>query len=121
MGMRRLWIVLLLAAGCSSSRAISDPPLPSVRAETQCRAASPHTFVKGTPTTVGAIHAITGGRRTAHPWTNLYAGARPDSFAAWCWRHDGGGYQSYVVGPAHPIFLNVRTDTAPPDGPLAVA
>jgi hypothetical protein len=135
--MRRvLVLVVLLAAGCtggskhSALPTTAGPPNPvtpskslPVRAAAECRAAlkEPDTFVNALPTTVGAIHGITGGTvPTAHPWSRLFAGKPERAFAAWCWRRVPTGYRSYVVGPGAPIFLDMGTDFPPAPGPLAV-
>ncbi|MDQ1447346.1 MAG: hypothetical protein QOC79_317 [Actinomycetota bacterium] len=133
---RSALLLLSVVAGCSggghkASTPTDAPPetvTPStslpVRAAAECRRAlkNPSTFVSALPTTVGAIHAITGGPLpTAHPWGNLYADKADGAFAAWCWRLvSPTAYRSYVVGPGPPIFLDMGTDFPPAPGPLAV-
>lgn len=135
MVIRRTLFLLAVAAfatGCSSSyKDVSHGlvrPLLSAqqRATVECKGAlrNQDTFATAQPTTIGAIHRITGGPRpTSHPWSNLYQGQPDDAFAAWCWRSTGlKSYQSYVVGPGSPIFLNVRSDgiERAPVGPVAI-
>jgi hypothetical protein len=136
-GMRRALVLatVVIAAGCSggakhsASPTTAAPPIPvtrspslPVRATAECRAAlkQPDTFVNALPTTVGAIHAVTGGPGNVRTYTYIYKGKPDGSFAAWCWRRVPDGYRSYVVGPGAPIFLNFGTNVRPPPGPLLV-
>ena len=139
MTMRRwtLVLVFLVVAGCSGHKAVAPLPQSSTtvapltdqeRADQACRAAARRDFFNAQPTTVGAIHAITGGPRTSghpgHPWSNLLAGAPDHSFAAWCWRQpEPQNYVLYVVGPKGEVVpLNVASQGPypPRPGPLAV-
>jgi hypothetical protein len=93
------------------------------RADAACRAAAPHDFVNAQPTTVGEIHAITGGPKGVHPWAIVLAGLPNGSFAAWCWRQPTHRtYASYVVGPKGQVVdVNSGTQGDPPTpGPLPV-
>ena len=97
------------------------------RAIDACRAASHVHFVNAQATTVGAIHAITGGPNpNAHPWRSVFANEPADAFAAWCWRETSPHvYRSYVVGPrgaANYFGNNIggNGEPAPAPGPLAV-
>jgi hypothetical protein len=132
---RALVLVVVVASGCTggTKRSVSPttaaPPIPvtpstslPVRAKAECRAAlkQPDTFVNALPTTVGAIHRITGGPGNTHVYSYIYKGKPDGSFAAWCWRRVPGGYRSYVIGPAAPIFLNIGTNDRPPPGPVLI-
>jgi hypothetical protein len=98
------------------------------RAIDACRAASRHaSFVNAQATTVGAMHAITGGPSpNMHPWRSLFPHEPANAFAAWCWQEPRPHiYRSYAVGPKGTVnFLgnNIgRNGEPPPDpGPLAV-
>jgi hypothetical protein len=98
------------------AQAAGTPNTSAQRAENACRAAAPHDFVNAQPTTVGDIHAITGGPRAdGHPWSNVLANVPGTAFAAWCWRQPTPEtYVSYVVGPSGQIVhLNVSTHGPP--------
>ncbi len=77
------------------------------------------------PTTVGEIHAITGGPKpSGHPWANVLRGLPDDAFAAWCWRQSAPQhYDSYVVGPTGQV-IDVHSSTEGPEalqpGPIVV-
>lgn len=97
------------------------------RAIAACRSASHIRFVNAQATTVGAIHAITGGPNPkAHPWRSVFANEPANAFAAWCWRETSPHvYRSYVVGPrgaANYFGNNIgrNGEPAPDPGPLAV-
>jgi hypothetical protein len=128
-----LILVLLIAAGsaCSNDDHIVGPTRAVTRAEAAQRHASylcakalhyPETLASASPTTVGQMRALTGGPSpTGHPWSNLFAGKPGRSFAAWCWRRDGtDSYQSFVVGPGRPLFLDVHVSDVAPAGPPTV-
>ena len=132
--MRRLSVILviLIAAGsaCSNGDHLVGPTRAVTRAEAAQRHASyvcakalnaPETLASASPTTVGQIHALTGGSPAGHPWSNLFVGKPARSFAAWCWRREGtDSYQSFVVGPGRAIFLDVHISDAAPAGPPVV-
>jgi len=143
MVMRRVLAVLAVAAfvsGCTSDHKAAPRPTTTTapsqfkltaqhRATLECKQALRYadTFATAQPTTVGAIHRITGGpphrNGPSHPWSYLYTGKPNDAFAAWCWRSTGNrSYQSYVVGPGHPIFLDVTASGvhAAPVGPMVI-
>jgi hypothetical protein len=132
MGVRLAVILLVVGvtAACSGgTRAQSDPGTSLTAqqlADRACRSAlrHPETFATAQLTTVGAMHRITGPfGRASHPWSYLYKGKPDGASAVWCWRSTGArSYQSYVVGPGGPIFLNVYANgvDAAPVGPMAV-
>lgn len=97
------------------------------RAIDMCRAPSPVRFVNAKSTTVGEMHAITGGPSpNLHPWRSLFPHEPASAFAAWCWREPRPHiYRSYAVGPKGEVNFfgnNIgRNGEPPPDpGPLAV-
>jgi hypothetical protein len=120
---------VLVAAACSSGQ--DATPLPSTttsaadRAIAACRDGATGRFVNARATTVGEIHAITGGPLSAsgllHPWRNVLATEPDKAFAAWCWERDGGTYTSYVVGPGgQVVHTGASTGSKPEPGPLPV-
>jgi hypothetical protein len=79
--------------------------------------------VNAQATTVGDIHAITGGPKGVHPWATVFASLPDGSFAAWCWRQPSPRtYASYVAGPNGQIVdAHSGTQGDPPaPGPLPV-
>jgi hypothetical protein len=97
------------------------------RAIDACRAVSHVRFVNAKATTVGEMHAITGGPSpNMHPWRSLFPNESAKAFAAWCWREPRPHiYRSYAVGPKGQVNFfgnNIgRNGDPPPDpGPLAV-
>ena len=104
----------------------SNPPTQQELADHACKAAAGASFENAQPTTVGAIHAITGGPSpSGHPWKWILASEPDDTFAAWCWRREGPRYVAFVVGyGVGPRFVvvsvNMSTDQKPRPGPLPV-
>jgi hypothetical protein len=85
--------------------------------------AAPYDFLIAQPTTIGAIHAITGGPRPlAHPWADVLRDQPADAFAAWCWRRPARDlYVPYVVGSGGVVArLNLSTVSRPRPGPPTV-
>ena len=146
--MRRGCVLLAIAAavaGCSSATSHSSSRRSATGVETTetsrphtlqdlandtCRTYADGKFENAQPTTVGEIHAITGGPpRTAgpnHPWKWVLPDLPDKTFAAWCWRRESAShYVSYVVGypggiDYRVVPLPMATDYPPRPGPLPV-
>jgi hypothetical protein len=127
MSVRRVLVVLAVAAaaGCSGTNKAATPP-PSTaptlttphtdlpprqitaqqQADEVCRKATPKDFVNALPTTIGAIHAITGGPpgrdgKPLHPYTWLFPALPDQMFAAWCWHQPTPhNFKLLVVAPS---------------------
>jgi hypothetical protein len=142
--MRRGLVVLaiaVVAAGCSSDHKtatptsttvttlgtdVPEPRSPQERAVQECAKVAPKDFANAKPTTVGAIHAITGGPsrdgKPVYGYAWILKGLPPQSFAAWCWRKSGTDmYHGYVVGPNGEVVDTGQGSGGagpPPPGPM---
>jgi hypothetical protein len=114
--------VFVVAAGCSSDHKATAPPtttkitthvtdvLPPRTAQEKavqaCAKAVPRGFVNAKATTVGAIHAITGGPpgqdgKPLHGYAWIFRDLPDQDFAAWCWYEvTPHNFKLLVVGPS---------------------
>ena len=136
---RRLLVVLataVLFAACSSGhKPVTPPPstttsttaqiITQEQADRACRQATTN-FVNAQPTTVGAIHAITGGpsRGGKPPYAWILKNAPPQETVAWCWyQPTPHRFKLIVVAASGEVVHSgqVSNGGGPPrPGPLAV-
>ncbi len=144
MVMRRSLVVLgvvVIAAGCSSNYKATPPEHPTTTVTTPvtdvppprnaqekavqaCAKVAPKQFVNAKATTVGAIHAITGGPGNVHGYAWILKGQPDAAFAAWCWRRTAPNhFKGYVVGPKGEVVETGQGSNGggpPGPGPLAI-